>query len=128
MEGGGDKDTLTGGRGRDILMGGTGSDRFVFNSLADSTPDSQRDHIVDFVKNAELIDLSGIDAQHGVAGDQAFNFIAGGGAFTGAKGDLRVVNSGANTRISGDVDGDKNADFSILVENVNNLHAGDFVL
>jgi hypothetical protein len=55
-----------------------------------------------------------------------FHFITG--AFTGHKGELHSVNSGANSIMSGDVDGDKQADFSILVENVNNLDAGDFVL
>ncbi len=124
--GGDNSDTLTGGTGRDILEGGTGADHFVFKTLGNSTPDAQRDHIVDFAKGTDLIDVSGIDAKAGVAGNQAFHFITG--AFTGTKGELHAVNSGANTIVSGDVSGDKHADFSIFVENVNNLHAGDFVL
>ena len=87
---------------------------------------SQHDHIVDFSKADDLIDVSAIDARTGVAGNQVFDFIAG--AFTGAKGELRAVNSGANSIVQGDVNGDKHVDFTILVENVNNLHAFDFVL
>ena len=70
--------------------------------------------------------MSGIDAEAGVAGNQVFDFITG--AFTGTKGELRALNSGANSIVQGDVDGDTHADFAILVEGVNNLHAADFVL
>ena len=124
--GAGGKDTLTGGHGRDLLTGGGGTDSFDFNSLADSAPGSQRDHIIDFAKGTERIDLAGIDAKQGVSGNQAFHVITG--AFTGHKGELHSLNVGANSRVAGDVDGDKQADFSILVENVHNLHAVDFVL
>ena len=79
-------DSLVGSNGGDTL-GGDGADHFVFGSLNGSTADTDRDHITDFVKGTDLIDLSGFDAQRGVAGDQAFGFIAGGGAFTGTKGE-----------------------------------------
>ena len=65
-------------------------------------------------------------AEASVGGDQAFHFITG--AFTGAEGELRAVNAGANSIVSGDVDGDAHADFSILVVGVNGLSGGDFVL
>lgn len=126
LKGGGGKDRLVGGNGHDILTGGTGADNFIFSSLAASTPDSHRNRITDLVKGIDHIDVSGIDARAGVAGNQAFDFIHG--AFTGHKGELHSLNVGANSRVVGDVDGDRNADFSILVEGVNNLHAGDFVL
>ncbi len=123
------KDTLTGGYGRDVLTGGGGTDTFDFNTVNDSTPDSNRDHITDFVKGGtDLIDVSGIDAQAGVPGDQAFTFIPGGGAFTHTKGELRSVNSGASSIMSGDVNGDGQADFKIVVEGVHDLQAGDFIL
>ena len=124
--GGGGNDTLAGGQGRDILHGGAGADHFVFRALRDSAPGSQRDHITDFSKVADLIDVSGMDAKAGVGGNQAFHFITG--AFTGTKGELHAVNAGANSIVAGDVDGDGKAEFSILVENVNNLHAADFLL
>ena len=126
LVGGNGKDNLLGGKGRDILTGGGGADNFIFNSLGASTPDSRRDHVTDLVKGIDHIDVSDIDAKAGVVGNQAFHFITG--AFTGHKGELHSLNVGANSRVEGDVDGDKKADFSILVEGVNNLDAGDFVL
>ena len=126
LSGGGGNDTLAGGTGRDILNGGAGADHFVFTTLKQSAPGAQRDHIADFSKVADLIDVSGIDAKAGVGGNQAFHFITG--AFTGSKGELHAVNKGANSIVAGDVDGDKHPDFSILVEGINNLHAVDFIL
>jgi len=126
LAGGPGTDSLVGGHGHDILTGGTGANNFIFSSLAASSLDSHRNRITDLVKGIDHIDVSGIDARAGVAGNQAFDFIHG--AFTGHKGELHSLNVGANSRVVGDVDGDRNADFSILVEGVNNLHAGDFVL
>jgi len=112
--GGGDgNDSLTGGSGRDLLTGGVGADHFIFKGLEDSTANTQRDHIVDFAQGTDLIDVSGIDGKAGVSGNQAFHFITG--AFTGAKGELHAVTAGANSIVRGDVDGDKQADFNILV-------------
>ena len=124
--GGAGNDSLAGGTGRDILNGGAGADHFVFTTLKDSASGAQRDHIADFSRLADLIDVSGIDAKAGVGGNQAFHFITG--AFTGTKGELHAVNKGANSIVAGDVDGDKHPDFSILVEGINDLHAVDFVL
>ena len=126
LSGGGGNDTLTGGTGRDIFKGGTGTDHFVFTALKHSTPGAQRDHIADFSKLADLIDVSGMDAKVGVGGNQAFQFITG--AFSGHKGELHAVNTGANSIVAGDVDGDKHPDFSILVAGINNLHMVDFAL
>ena len=128
LKGNGGDDTLVGGAGRDFLTGGLGSDTFDFNSKTDSAAGAQRDHILDFTSSEDVIDVSTIDADSGSGGNQAFHFI-GANAFTvGVAGDLRAVNSGANTIVSGDTNGDGNADFSILVEGVMGLTAGDFVL
>jgi serralysin len=125
--GGAGNDTLVGGTGRDALNGNTGFDTFDFNALNESTAGAQRDVINGFTKGQDVIDLSTIDAATGVAGDQAFDFI-GALAFTGDEGDLRIQLSGSDSIVEGDVDGDKIADFSILVTAVNNLGFGDFVL
>ncbi len=127
LKGGQGDDTLTGGGGRDLMRGGLGLDTFDFNTTADSAVGSLRDHIMDFSKADDVIDLAGIDARTDVAGNQAFHFI-GTSAFSGVAGQLRAVNNVANSIVAGDVDGDGNADFSILVEDVNNLHAVDFIL
>ena len=120
-------DTLAGDTGQDFMRGGPGFDTFDFNKATDSAAGVQRDHIIDFSKADDLIDLSGIDAKSGVGGNQAFHFI-GSTAFSGTKGELRAVNAGENSIVAGDVNGDSQADFSILVEDVQNLHAADFNL
>lgn len=70
-------DLLTGGLGRDILIGGLGNDTFDYNAATDSLPGAaNRDVIIDFQGNGALagdqIDLSTIDANVLVAGNQAF--------------------------------------------------------
>jgi len=61
------------------------------------------------------------------AGDQAFRFI-GGSAFGRHAGELRATVAGGVTTVSGDVDGDGMADFSIALAGPPTLQAGDFVL
>ena len=118
---------LVGGAGADVLTGGAGADVFRFTALADSTVAAGgRDTIRDFA-SGDKIDLHLIDANASLAGDQAFSFI-GTNAFSGAAGQLRYAASGGNTLISGDVNGDKVADFSILVSGAHAFGASDFVL
>ena len=127
LKGGGGHDILTGGTGQDTLRGGLGDDSFNFNSVNDSAVGAQRDHIVDFAKGEDVIDVSTIDAKAGVGGNQAFTFISA-TAFSGTAGELRAYNSGTDSKVFVDRDGDGHADFSILVMDVSGLHAGDFVL
>ena len=126
--GGGGKDTLRGGLGADKLTGGTNADTFQYTAVGDSSASTGIDTITDFSHSAgDKIDLHLIDAITGVAGDQAFTFI-GTNAFSGVAGQLRYAPSGANTLVSGDVNGDKAADFSILVKGAHTFAASDFVL
>ena len=127
INGGGGHDTLFGGAGRDIMAGGFGADSFTFDSITDTAPNKHRDHIDDFAKGTDVINLSGIDADTLLAGDQDFDFI-GSAPFSGTRGELRAHNVGANTIVAGDANGDGNADFSILVVGVHDLHATDFSL
>ncbi len=115
-------DVLVGGAGSDVLTGGLGADRFVFLSASDSTA-ALRDVITDF-RTGDKIDLRAIDADtDGTAGDQAFRYI-GSAAFSGVDGQLRY----ANGILSGDLNGDKVADFQIALSNVRALAATDFFL
>ena len=126
--GGTNNDELYGGRGQDVVSGGNGSDRFVFRIAGDSTVAlAQRDTITDFsaVQN-DTIDLSGIDAEAGVAGNQAFHFITT--AFGGNVGELRARVSGADLIVTGDINGDMVADFAILLQGVAGVTAADFDL
>jgi Ca2+-binding RTX toxin-like protein len=120
-------DTLHGGDGRDILTGGDGNDRFVFDALSDSVTGGGRDKIKDFMSGADVIDLSGIDANTALANDQAFSFI-GNAAFSHTAGELQAKAFGADTLVSGDVDGNGRADFHILLSGAVTLQATDFLL
>ena len=67
------------------------------------------------------MDLHLLDANaECLAGDQAFNFV-GTSAFSGVAGELHYAPLGANTLVSGDVNGDKVGDFSILPEWISHL-------
>ncbi|MBG6178799.1 serralysin, partial [Labrenzia sp. EL_208] len=105
---------LIGGAGADILTGGGASDTFAFADGDSGTTVSDRDLITDFVSGTDLLDLSGIDADTGTAGNQAFRFL-GTAAFDGAAGALRsAYDAGRNvTTIEGDTDGDGVTDFAI---------------
>jgi len=122
LKGGAGTDTLDGGSGADTLVGGAGADVFDFNSIKD-TPAGARDTIQDFMQGVDHIDLSTIDASTAITGDQAFSFIAA-QSFTGQSGQLNF----ADNLLSGDVNGDKMADFQIYVSGVPALAATDFYL
>ena len=129
LNGGSEGDDLAGGVGSDSQTGGTGADTFIIQALGDSTVAATgRDMIQDFTHaQADNIDVSGIDANAGLAGNQAFTFI-GAVAFSGTAGELRSVVTGSSSIVSGDVNGDAVADFAILVKGVTPLQASDFTL
>lgn len=134
LYGGAGKDILVGGAGADTLIGGTGRDSFVFQSLSDS-PGGKGGHDVigDLSLSAgfergDRIDLSAIDANTKVAGNQAFSLVK---AFGGHAGELQVtkVAGAANSvLVSADVNGDAKADFVVQVNSLVHLQASDFVL
>jgi serralysin len=116
------------GAGADRLNGGSGTDSFVFKALSDSTvAASGRDTNFDFTPRSDRIDLSTIDANTSIAGDQAFLF-AGTAAFGGKKGELRYVRDVSDTYIYGDVNGDRKADLAIHLDDAVTLQKGYFVL
>jgi Ca2+-binding RTX toxin-like protein len=82
-------DSLWGGAGADMLYGGTGNDRFIIESAADATDGLLHDHIMDF-SSGDRIDVSSIDANSMVAGNQAFSYL-GANPFTGVAGQLNYV-------------------------------------
>ncbi len=77
----------------------------------------------------DKIDLSALDANSQTNGNQAFKFI-GTQAFNGTKGAIRLKKSGKNIIVQGDTDGNKAADFEILLKNVktSRVTAKDFKL
>lgn len=128
LNGGVGNDVLYGGIGRDGLNGNSGADRFVFKSVSEmSTSSALRDYIADFSHaEADKIDLSGIDANAVVSGNQAFTFIGPAG-FHGVIGELRAATTSAGTEVYGDINGDAVADFDIHLKPMA-LVAGDFIL
>jgi methionine-rich copper-binding protein CopC len=65
-------DTLIGGAGQDRLAGGAGNDKFVYSAVSDSGVTSATwDVITDFAAG-DKIDLSALDANTALVGDQAF--------------------------------------------------------
>jgi serralysin len=129
LYGGASADRLYGGAGADDLFGGSGVDIFLFKARADSTvATSGRDTIFDFsASESDRIDLSGIDANTGVSGNQGFNF-RGTAAFTGAAGELRYVKGSSDTYVYCDVNGDTTADFAIHLDDALTLQKGYFAL
>lgn len=116
LNGGAGNDTLIGGAGADTLMGGGGSDRFVFHAPGDSSGTNPllRDTIADFEVGVDRVDLSGLSAYWGVALHLQGTL---GAAFSGAAGEVRLASDGASgTVLSVDGDGNRTADFSVLLE------------
>ena len=99
--------------GRDLMTGGAGADRFDFRDVSDSAFNAY-DRITDLA-DEDVINLSAIDADTTVAGDQAFVLAS---AFTGQAGQLTLtyVASGGFTVLAADVNGDRVGDFRVILD------------
>jgi Ca2+-binding RTX toxin-like protein len=136
LEGRGGSDVLVGGAGGDLLVGGLGGDVFDFDAVGQSAPGSRDLVRADGVggmafegagvAGGDRIDLSGIDARAGMAGNQAFGF-GGSGA-----GRVSLIDSGGNTIVRCNIDGDSAFEMEVVIEDGGILaaayKAGDFIL
>ena len=122
LRGGSGNDILIGGYGADAITGGTGNDTISYLSLLDTG-----DTITDFVTGSDKIDLSAIDANGTLAGNQAF---AWGGPQTGqfvVANSVTWYTTRGDVIVMADTDGDlATAEFSITLTGVNHLLANDF--
>lgn len=119
--GGNQNDLLIGGLGIDRLDGEAGADTFHFDSVTES-PYSARDTIIGFSgADGDRVDLSAIDANSLISGNQVFSFI-GSSAFTAA-GQIHV----SDGVLSADVNGDKIADFGVNLGS-SSLQSGFLIL
>jgi serralysin len=131
---------IIGGAGKDFLVGSVGFDTFVYRDIADSgaNPGVNSDRISNFdvgtlvsgVTFFDTIDLSAIDANSLVAGNQAFVLRLLGG-FTHTAGEIAIGFDGilvTKTYVFADVNGDAVADFSIQLEGALNLTPQNFIL
>jgi Ca2+-binding RTX toxin-like protein len=115
-------DVLSGGLGRDDLTGGAGADVFRFRSGEEIGIGSSQDLILDF-DHRDIVDLRGIDADETTGANESFRFVWA-REFSGTPGDLRF----ASGSLSGDVDGDRVADFALGVEDVAGIFGSDLML
>jgi hypothetical protein len=116
---------MTGGPGRDILIGGPGRDHFAF-AAGDTVAGPRRDVIRNFEPGPflDVIDLSAMDANAKVPGDQAFTFV--GVTRHPGTGKVGYYASGRDTVVIGN---DGATTFEILLRDFRPpLHATDFRL
>ena len=118
IDGGSGNDILVGGPGLNTLFGGRGSDIFRFYEASDA----HGDKIMDFGR-LDRIDLSRIDADMSSPGNQSFHFIGQTDFSTSAR-ELRF----AESKVQGDVTGNGQADFEILIANNFQLQEHHFIL
>jgi Ca2+-binding RTX toxin-like protein len=124
LDGGAGNDTLIGGAGKDVMTGGAGNDIFDFNALSElGLGSTLRDVITDFTRGQDKIDLSTIDTNASLTGDQAFTFVT---AFTTTAGQVRY--SGGIVYLN--TDNDTAAEFEIELTGTipASLSASDFIL
>lgn len=115
ISGGQNNDAIYGGAGADTLSGGAGADTFFFTAQSDS-PFGGGDHILDFRRSqGDKIDLSAIDANSVLAGDQAFSIV---GSFSHVAGQMTIssLSGGTQSLLQMDINGDGTADMWILVD------------
>ncbi|WP_282063875.1 calcium-binding protein [Roseobacter litoralis] len=134
VDGGDGDDILEGGAGRDELQGFTGDDTFLFNDVSHSNSVDGYDTIIgiDGIGSAfgDVVDLSGIDANVTVAGDQAFIFLGvqtSETAFVAGAGVLWVEESYGWTLLFGNIDGADTIDFFVRIDDSNSVFAGDYI-
>ena len=118
-------DILDGGTGTDYLYAGSDSDsdRFVFRDISETVVGSERDRLYEFDLGKDLIDLSLIDANTSVSGDQAFNY----SGTTQQANSIWTIRSGSNIIVRGDVNGDAAQDFEIMVVGVLSFSSNNLV-
>ena len=109
-------DRLDGGAGQDKMTGGAGADEFVF-SFASDTARAKSDKVLDFQTGVDRIDLSAIDADTSVAGNQAFVY----GSSAAGVASLWISSS----YVYGDTNNDGTADLAIYV--IGAVAQSDFV-
>jgi Ca2+-binding RTX toxin-like protein len=120
VDGGAGDDRLLGSGGGDTLTGGEGKDVFVFTQLDISTTAADRqDRVTDFVRGEDKIDLTGFVEQLSIVDE-----------FTDEKSQVTLEDTGSETVVRIDVDGDGTADLEITVVTPDGelLTADDFVL
>lgn len=125
LYGGEGNDVLVGGRGADLLNGGAGHDRFVFAATESGVEKVIRGFAIN-----DVIDLSKIDANSRIPGNQQFRLLAPDQEFTGNPGEIRKTlgyEPGRPTILDLDVNGDRKSDLTIKVFSDNFINSEDII-
>jgi len=132
LMGGFGDDLLVGGTGADTMTGGSGKDRFIYSDASDSTS-AAHDQITDFAPSGtgtgDRIDLSLIDADTSVVGNQAFSWNTTTPTAHGLW--FSVINNGNGTfeiTLFADVNGDTTAELEIHVHQTGSVNPGADIL
>lgn len=132
LSGGAGNDTLIGGTGNDNQTGGAGVDTFVVRQESVNSSMAggvlEIDYITDLrAVERDLLDLSAIDANMNVAGDQSFTAVS---AFSGTAGEMSLsYSAGSNTTtLRLDVDGDGRADYQLRLDGDVRADSGTWML
>jgi Ca2+-binding RTX toxin-like protein len=150
LDGGAGNDILSGGFGSDVLIGEQGADVFKYASVEESSGAvvngvPQVDDITDFAQGEDKIDLSAIDANAAVPGDQAFTFLENPplsavdmdhmasnddpvplSDWTGVV--WATTDGGGHTMIFASTDADADPEMQIYLPQTVQLRASDFIL
>lgn len=125
-------DVLVGGLGVDILRGNAQNDTFDFNSTSEST--FAASDLIDGIQGVgvgggAVIDLSTIDANTLVGGNQSFTFLGAVSSVVGlaaGAGSLWVENAGGQTRLYGNTDSDGVIEFAVRINDGAGVTASDY--
>ncbi|MDO8799317.1 calcium-binding protein [Phenylobacterium sp.] len=129
-------DVISAGAAKNLMYGADGYDTFVFRSLAELGNGNDADTVWDDMLNGDKIDLSAIDADTTLAGNQAFHAFTippigqtlPEQQFTGQAGEVIVGPPLYGIYLlQFDVNGDQVADASLWVNSVN-LSSANFIL
>lgn len=112
LDGSGGDDRLQGGLGADRLTGGAGADSFVYANVRESSGGAV-DLIADLT-DADLIDLSAVDADRTQKGNQAFRLVS---AFDHHAGEIVLTYQASSgvTLLQADTNGDGVADMTVQI-------------
>ena len=119
-------DLLLSGAGHDYLIGGSSPDYFAYTSIAETGIGATRDVITDFEAGADKILFAGLDLPTLPESDY-WHFV-GSKYFTGEALEIRSYQSGSDTVVAVDVDGDMRTDMEIGLSGSVKLSAYDFLI
>ena len=111
------------------MTGGAGRDRFALADLSETGLGAGRDVITDFLKSqGDRIDLSGLDADPGMAGRQAYSFIGTVPFTVNGPGAINFSFVGTTTIVRINSDADTAAEAELQLTGKINFVAADFFL